>query len=43
MDWFNLIKRFYENGNWSKEQVKQALNLNKITELQYEEIIGGEE
>jgi len=40
MDWFNLIKRFYNNGNWTLEQVKDAVEMGKLTELQYNEITG---
>jgi uncharacterized XkdX family phage protein len=40
MDWFGMIKRYYDAGFWSKEQVAQAVSLSKITAAQYEEITG---
>lgn len=40
MDWYAMIKRYYENGYWSKDQVKQGVVYGKITEDQYQEITG---
>lgn len=40
MDWFTLIKRFYEKGYWTKEMVADAVRAGKITPEQYEEIVG---
>lgn len=40
MDWFDMIQRFYNSGYWTKEQVAQAVVMEKITEPQYEEITG---
>ncbi|WP_044293618.1 XkdX family protein, partial [Clostridioides difficile] len=30
----------YNNGNWTKEQVKTAVEKNKITASEYKEITG---
>lgn len=38
--WFHRIKRFYESGLWTKEQVQDAVNANKITSIEYENIVG---
>lgn len=38
MDWFDLIKRYYGAGFWTKEQVGQAVSLGKITPDQYQQI-----
>lgn len=43
MDWFIKIKSYYEKGLWSKDQVRNAVDKNKITQEQYNEIIGVEE
>ncbi|HBF4875453.1 TPA: XkdX family protein [Clostridioides difficile] len=34
------IADFYNNGNWTKEQVKKAVEKNKITTIEYKEIVG---
>lgn len=39
---FELIKRNYERGLWSKDNVKMALTKNVITEEQYRRIINAE-
>lgn len=39
MDWFALIKRFYPKY-WTKEMVADAVVAEKITPVQYEEIVG---
>lgn len=36
---FEAIKGWYENGNWNKKQVKNAVG-KKITEAEYELITG---
>lgn len=41
MNWFMLIKRFYPKY-WTKEMVADAVRVGKITEAQYEEIVGEE-
>ncbi|WP_303984551.1 XkdX family protein [Niallia circulans] len=40
MDWFAIIKKFYTDGDWTKEQVAAAVVMGKITPEQYEEITG---
>lgn len=37
--WFIRIKRFYENGLWTKEQVQDAVDVGKITQEEYSEIV----
>ncbi len=39
MDWFASIKKFYPKY-WSKSMVGDAVVAGKITEAQYEEIVG---
>nr|MDF9458085.1 XkdX family protein [Bacillus pumilus] len=31
MDWFEYIKTFYADGDWTKEQVAAAVVMKKIT------------
>nr|MDF9458120.1 XkdX family protein [Bacillus pumilus] len=31
MDWFEYIKTFYADGDWTKEQVATAVVMKKIT------------
>lgn len=38
--WFTRIKRFYEQGLWSKAWVWDSVGANKITIEQYKEITG---
>ncbi|WP_144666565.1 XkdX family protein [Bacillus altitudinis] len=40
MNWFAIIKKFYADGDWAKEQVASAVVMKKITPEQYEEITG---
>ncbi|HGE7925869.1 TPA: XkdX family protein [Clostridioides difficile] len=40
MNWYKIITDFYRNNNWSKEQVKTAVEKNKITASEYKEITG---
>ncbi|MGG0554890.1 XkdX family protein [Priestia aryabhattai] len=42
MDWFNMLKGFYERNFWTKEQVKQAVEKNKITSDDYQKIANEE-
>ncbi|MDB8805003.1 XkdX family protein [Romboutsia sp. 1001216sp1] len=35
---FKKIKYYYDNKLWTKEMVKNAVKVNKITEEQYKEI-----
>ena len=37
---FEKIKRYYDEGLWTKAQVRQAVKKGKITAEQYEEIVG---
>ena len=38
--WFARIKRFYDAGLWTKEQVRDAVTFNRITQEEYEQIVG---
>ncbi|EGT5422296.1 XkdX family protein [Clostridioides difficile] len=38
--WYKIIKKYYDDNLWSKEQVKTAVIKNKITENEYKNIIG---
>ena len=38
--WFSRIKRFYENGLWTKEQYIEIVAVGKITIVEYEDITG---
>ncbi|CEK35978.1 phage protein [[Clostridium] sordellii] len=40
MDWFEKIKRYYDNGRYTKAEVKKFVQLKKITKGQYKEITG---
>ena len=40
MEWYPKIKRFFEGGYWTKEQVATAVEKGKITQSEYEEITG---
>ena len=37
---FSIVKRYYDNGIYSKEDVAKFVKAKKITEKQYEEITG---
>lgn len=37
---FEKIKKWYEEGLWTKAMVRNAVKKGKITDEQYEEIIG---
>lgn len=37
-----MLKGFYERDFWTKEQVKQAVEKNKITPVEYQEIANEE-
>jgi len=37
---FEKIKRYYDNGFWTKKMVKNAVIKGKITAEEYEEITG---
>ena len=38
--WFARIKRFYDLGLWTIEQVREAVQFGRITAEQYKEITG---
>ncbi|WP_082198188.1 XkdX family protein [Bacillus sp. FJAT-26390] len=40
MDWFTLVKRYYDNDRYNKDNVAVFVQANKITDVQYEEITG---
>jgi uncharacterized XkdX family phage protein len=40
MNYFDRIKYYYDNGYWTKEQVAIAIKYGKITEAEYEQIVG---
>ncbi|MGX4598971.1 XkdX family protein [Faecalimicrobium sp. JNUCC 81] len=40
MNWFEKVKRYYEKGIYTSNQVKIFVKSKKITEKEYKEIIG---
>lgn len=40
MDWYGMIKGFYNDGLWTKGQVWDAVYFEKLTPEQYEQITG---
>lgn len=40
LDWYKLIKRYYDGGFYTTEQVHRFTELGKITEAEYQEITG---
>lgn len=40
MDWFTMIKGFYDKNLWTKEQVYDAVVKQKITSDQFKTITG---
>lgn len=40
MNWFGIVKRHYEAGRYTKEQVKVFVQAGKITEAEYQDIVG---
>lgn len=42
MDWFNIIKSFYDNQLWTSDQVSDAVTKGKITADQYKLITGND-
>lgn len=40
MDWFEKVKKYYDKGYYTNEQVKIFVIGKAITELQYKEITG---
>lgn len=37
---FDIVKKFYDNGLYSKKDVEKFVVIGKITEEQYEDITG---
>jgi uncharacterized XkdX family phage protein len=37
---YETIKRYYEQGLWTKQMVRMAVKKGIITKAQYEEIVG---
>lgn len=37
---YNLVKKYYDGGFWTKEMVFNAIDKGWITEEEYHEIIG---
>ncbi len=37
---YKKIKDYYDRGLWTKEMVKNAVVMNKITEIEYKQITG---
>ncbi|MBC6310968.1 XkdX family protein [Listeria sp. FSL L7-1582] len=40
LDWYKLIKRYYEGGFYTKDQVQRFVELSKITQEEANEILG---
>lgn len=40
MNWFEKIKKYYEDGLWTKEMVRNAVVKGKITPAQYTLVTG---
>lgn len=40
MTWFERIRKFYNEGLWSINQVRDGVLYNKITTSQYKDITG---
>ena len=40
MNWLERIRNYYDRGLWTKDQVKVAVEKDKITEIEYKEITG---
>jgi uncharacterized XkdX family phage protein len=40
VDWFTIVKRHYDAGRYSKDDVKVFVAAGKITPEQYEQITG---
>ena len=39
---YEKIKKWYEQGLWTEEMVKQAVEKGVITQDEYDELIGGD-
>ncbi|WP_445506386.1 XkdX family protein [Niallia sp. 03190] len=42
MNWYKMIKSYYEKGYWTEEQVIKAVECKKITDIQFKDITGNE-
>lgn len=40
MDWYTIVKRHYDAGRYTKDDVKVFVQAGKITPEQYEQITG---
>lgn len=40
MDWYSKVKRYYDKGFYSNEQVKVFVEAEKISPEEYEQITG---
>ncbi|GAB7387349.1 hypothetical protein BSNK01_11850 [Bacillaceae bacterium] len=40
MDWFSIVKRYYDRGYYTKSDVAKFVQYGKITAEQYEQIVG---
>ncbi|WP_345807518.1 XkdX family protein [Bacillus pumilus] len=40
INWYELIKSFYDEGSWSKVRVYNTVAAGRITPEQYEQITG---
>ena len=40
MDWYAMIKKFYDRNLWTKSMVGDGVIAGKITDVQYKEITG---
>ena len=42
MNWFRIVKRYYDMGKYTNEQMKVFVRGEKITEEEYKQITGVE-
>ena len=40
LDYYSIVKRYYDRGYYTKDDVKVFVRAGKITPEQYEEIVG---
>jgi uncharacterized XkdX family phage protein len=40
MDWYSVVKGYYDDGYYTKDNVKVFVEKGKITETEYEQITG---
>lgn len=41
--WYKVAKRNYEAGRWTVEMLRNVLQAGRITQAEYDEIVGGGE